>query len=116
MKKFSLAMGHNTNFDATLTTVEGFELPIQCTNVAGFTYFAGNGWKEFARVYTLEVGQEIVFNMDTNDEELRVITETWPITHPSNLQFSSMSYYFSYFVRYTFNCLCYTFCSILQDV
>ena len=96
-----MAMGHNTNFDATLTTVEGFELPIQCTNVAGFTYFAGNGWKEFARVYTLEVGQEIVFDVDKNDGELRVMTETWPITHPSNLEFCCMSYYFSNLLRYT---------------
>ena len=52
-------------------------------------------------MYTLEVEQEIVFDVEKNDAELRVMTETWPITHPSNLEFCCMLYYFSNLLRYT---------------
>ena len=79
-------MGRNENvtFTAHIDTAEGFQFAVRVKNKDGCAFISGKLWKEFARIYQLEVGQQIYLNVDTNAETTRVTTRKLPITHPRN--------------------------------
>ncbi|KAM0849735.1 hypothetical protein ACQ4PT_053533 [Festuca glaucescens] len=66
------------------TTTHGFQFPVEVVNEAGRTFIIGNAWTKFARLYRLDVGSEIIFEIDTPGPVSRVITGTYPITHPAH--------------------------------
>jgi hypothetical protein len=69
-------------FVAELVTEEEFEFDVVVTNKDGAKYFGGIAWKEFARIYHLEVGTELVFSIDKKGPSTPVTSSHLPITHP----------------------------------
>jgi hypothetical protein len=65
-----------------VVTEEGFEFNVDCFNKDGRTYLKGQNWNEFARVYHLEVGTELVFSTDTQGPSTPMTLINLPITHP----------------------------------
>lgn len=65
-----------------VVTEEGFEFNVDCINKDGRTYLEGQYWREFARVYNLDVGTELVFSTDTQGPSTPVTSINLPITHP----------------------------------
>jgi hypothetical protein len=69
-------------------TPEGFEFPMEVTNAPNLTFISGEGWKEYCRVYQLEVQQEIHYNILKNDLFDRLEYKHLPIIHCSNISIS----------------------------
>jgi hypothetical protein len=71
-------------FTAVLRTKEGFAFDVEVTNQSDLTYLSGRSWKEFSRVYNLQVSQKINFTQDIRGPPTFVTTGNQPVTHPSN--------------------------------
>ena len=81
LQKYAIPTFQNTSFDASFRTVHGFQIPVKVINERGITFITGNGWTEFARLYRLHTGSEIIIEIDTHGPISTVITGTQPITH-----------------------------------
>lgn len=96
LQKYALARCENRVFAANLRTREGFNFAVKVTNEKGklgHTYFSGRVWREFARVYLVEPGQEIYFTISEHGPTTLVSPETYPITHPCNFSTLCIFYY-----------------------
>ena len=110
MKKIRVPIGKNGKFHASFTTTEGFEFPCDFTNENGLTYISGDSWKEFARVYRLDVGQEITFSMVNSGVQTSLVTTGHlPFIHPSKVHSCSCctTITASCTLGFKFNCVCY---------
>ena len=88
------------SFYAPTTTKHDFQFTFVAKNETDLTYITGSAWKEFARVYRLDVGKEIYFNMGTHSLATRVVTGNNPITHPSNLLTFFLILLFRYIITF----------------
>jgi hypothetical protein len=63
---------------------------MQVTNAPNLTFISGEGWKEYCRVYQLEVEvqQEIRYTILKNDQSDRLECGHFPIIHRSNISIS----------------------------
>ena len=75
------------SFIASLTTIEGFRFDVTVTMKTGYSYFSGDAWKEYCRVYQLKVVDDIILDIGTAGLFCHVICGNWPMLHPSNTQF-----------------------------
>ena len=66
---------------AHVDTTEGFHFGVRVSNEDGSTFISGRMWKDFARIYELKVGQQLMFTMNSTDEAVRLTTGHYPITH-----------------------------------
>ena len=111
-------MGKYGNFEASFSTNEGFEIPCEITNDNELTYILWESWKEFVRVYTLHVGQEITFSTDNSEVPSSVVrTGNLPIIHPSKILFCSCKFItltLSYTIYNKLNCMCYNIVAYYQ--
>lgn len=85
LQKYYIAEYQLCHFRATLFTNEGFSFHVLCTNKMGFTFVTGSVWKDFCRIYSFEVGQDLSFFISKHGDP-RVKPENPPITHPGKFK------------------------------
>ena len=100
LEKFGIATSERKDFKVKLSTEEGFKFNVRVTNSQERTFFAGTQWKEFIRVYSLSMGDELVFSLDEEGSSIPVTSTHQPIFHPCML-----------FVLISFMVLIYPCCS-----
>ena len=83
LKKLSINISARTNVHAYLETREGFCFLCRTGNQEDRSFFTVLTWKEFAKVYQLEVGMENFLRLGGKPKRhLLVCLGTDPITHP----------------------------------
>ena len=63
LRKYKIRNSETKEFRADLITNENFNFAVRVRNASGLTTIIGSTWREFARVYQLEVGTEVFFKM-----------------------------------------------------
>ena len=66
------------HFYASMATSHGFEFSFQVNIEENCSYITGDAWKEFSKVFSLEAGEEVIFNLDTGGPTTMLITGTYP--------------------------------------
>ena len=68
-----------------MATSHGFKFTFQVILEENLAYITGNAWNEFAKVYSLEAGDEIVLKLDTGSPSTHLIPGNYPNNHPGNI-------------------------------
>lgn len=70
---------------AYLDTVYDMNFHIKVKNYAEKTTFYGEAWKQFTRLYQIDVGSELVFDLTNNNKHCMVAVPNLPILPPSKI-------------------------------
>ena len=85
LEKCNVKANERRIFFASFTTPEKFLFEFKVTNEPNKTFISGDAWKEFCRVYQLQLYQELYFSISKMGfEPSSVVCPQFPIIHPCN--------------------------------
>ena len=85
LKKYNVKQHEKRIFHVSFLTAEKFYFEFMITNEPNKTFISGDAWKEYCRVYQLQMDQQVHFSIQNKGMEPSLaVCGKFPIIHPCN--------------------------------